>query len=200
MLDYLQSIDEALLKLINGWHSPFFDQLMWWASGKFTWWPFYLLLLVFIIWKKGWKHFALILFSLIFLISLSDQSSVHLFKNVFERLRPSHNPGLHSLLHYVNGYHGGKYGFISSHASNTFAVAWFLILIFRKNWLTTILIVWAVFVSYSRIYLGVHYPFDVIAGAAWGALLGFGTFKLIYMPVKRRIVEHNTNTGYSDWG
>jgi undecaprenyl-diphosphatase len=115
---------------------------------------------------------------IILLITLADQSSVHLFKEVFERLRPCHNPELQEYIHLVKGHCGGKYGFISSHAANTFALAVFLKNIYRIRWLSVLLLSWATIVSYSRIYIGVHYPFDVIAGVVWGALLGYGIYRL----------------------
>ncbi|MFW5820527.1 MAG: phosphatase PAP2 family protein [Bacteroidota bacterium] len=185
MLELLQEIDKTILLAVNSWNSPFCDSIMWWISGKFTWWPFYLALMIFIFWKKKWRVGLFIVFGIILIITLSDQTSVHFFKEVFERPRPSHHPELTSQLHYVNNYKGGKYGFISSHASNSFAVATFLLLVFRKKWFTFILLFWAALVSYSRMYLGVHYFFDVLAGALWGALIGFIIYKLYLIPVRK---------------
>ena len=190
MLDFLQKIDEAVLLAVNSWNSPFWDHIMWWISGKYSWWPFYLALLVYIFLQKPWKEALLILLGIVLLITLSDQTSVHLFKEVFERPRPSHHPGLTDQLHYVNDYKGGKYGFISSHASNTFSVAFFLLLVFRKRWMTFILLFWAAIVSYSRMYLGVHYFFDVFVGALWGMLLGFIVYKLFLLSGKKLLQKH----------
>jgi undecaprenyl-diphosphatase len=190
MLDWLQTIDEKILFLINGQHSLFFDNFMWWVSGKYSWWPFYLLILVFLAVKQKWKAWLALVF-LILVITISDQSSVHFFKNVFMRLRPTHNPEIKDLIVLVNDYRGGMYGFISSHASNTFAVAVFLRVMFKEYRLSLILLAWAVLVSYSRVYLRVHYPFDVIAGAAWGSLIGWGMY-LLYKRIYGKLFELNS--------
>lgn len=178
MLNFLQEIDEKILIAINGWNSSFFDQFMWWVSGNLSWLPLYILLVIFLFLVKN-RRDALLIFGLtILLLVISDQSSVHLFKNVFQRLRPSRDPQIAELLHFVNDYRGGLYGFISSHATNTFAVAVFLSLCVRRKWFGFLLLSWAILVSYSRIYLGVHYFFDVLGGAAWGSILAFGMFYL----------------------
>jgi undecaprenyl-diphosphatase len=150
---------------------------MWWISGKTTWWPFYLLILLVMGWYRKWQLAGWILF-LIILITLTDQSSVHLFKNLVQRLRPCHEPDLQGLVHLVRNKCGGQYGFISSHAANAFGVATFTALWMGKRWITIVMIVWALLICYSRIYLGVHYPLDVIAGGLWGAGCAWLVFML----------------------
>ena len=184
MLELIQKLDEWIIISLNGSNSPFWDPVMWWISGKTSWWPLYLALIVFIFWKKKWKEGGLIFLLTMIVIALSDQTSVHFFKEVFHRPRPSHNPSIEHLLNYVNNYKGGTYGFISSHASNSFAVAGFLSLVFRLRWLTILLLLWASLVSYSRIYLGVHYLTDILAGAIWGLLISAGMFR-IYLTIIR---------------
>ncbi len=177
MINYLHKLDVRIFLYLNSHNSQFFDRVMFFISGRIEWLPLYLFLIFWIFYrfgKKGWLLFGLTL--LVF--ALSDLGSVHLFKNVFERLRPSHNPELEGLIHLVNGYHGGSYGFISSHAANTFGLAVFMSLIFRERWLVISILTWATVVSYSRIYLGVHYPFDVLGGAIWGALMAFAVYQL----------------------
>ncbi|MBW6481908.1 MAG: phosphatase PAP2 family protein [Vicingaceae bacterium] len=118
-----------------------------------------------------------ILIAVILLIVLSDQASVQLFKEVFKRLRPCHNPQLAGLVHLVDGC-GGKYGFVSSHAANTFALALFMGLVLKKHipFIFTGLLCWAIVVSYSRVYVGVHYVSDIFVGALVGMLIGWFVF------------------------
>ena len=156
---------------------------MWWISAKTTWWPFYLALLIFLGWTKRWQLALMIVF-IVLVITLTDQTSVHLFKKVIMRLRPCHEPALEGLVHIVNGKCGGKFGFISSHASNAFGVAFLVLLWIRRWWFSGIMIFWASLIAYSRVYLGVHYPGDVIGGAIWGALCGWGVFVLFRLIMK----------------
>lgn len=186
MLEKLIHFDQEIFLALNGAHNSFFDFVMFWASDKFIWIPlyFFLLLLVFI--KLRWKGFFVLL-AIIALITLSDQASVHLFKDVFKRFRPCHEPLLEGMVHLVNGHCGGQYGFVSSHATNVFAIASFLSLFFRENYKysTLALMFWASFVAYSRIYLGVHYPGDVLGGAILGAFIGIIVYKLyLWLTIK----------------
>jgi undecaprenyl-diphosphatase len=151
---------------------------MFYSTNTITWIPFYIILIFSIFKKYSWQVSLFILLLIALLISASDQGSVHLFKDVFERLRPCHNQEIVGLVHQVNGKCGGQYGFISSHASNTFAVAIFISLLFRKKWVWYGIISWATFISYTRIYLGVHYPGDILAGALWGSLLAFFFYQI----------------------
>jgi undecaprenyl-diphosphatase len=174
MLEYLKDLDTRLLLIINGAHSATFDFIMFWLSDKLIWIPMYLFL-VWQLYKLYGKKVWLILIFAGMTAVLSDWGSVQLFKNTIQRLRPCHEPALEGLLHLINGKCGGQYGFVSSHAANTFGVAFFCFGLFtsgRTRYLAKALIVWAALVSFSRIYLGVHYPLDVLAGAGWGVLCG----------------------------
>jgi undecaprenyl-diphosphatase len=113
-------------------------------------------------------------------VTLADQTSVHLFKNVFERLRPCHNPEIRELIHLAASKCYGKFGFVSSHAANSFGVAVFLALAFKTRWFSWFILAWALLVSYSRIYLGVHYPADIIVGGLLGAVCGYAVWNLLY--------------------
>jgi len=173
MLATLNSIDTDLFLALNGLHSPFFDFVMYWVSDRLIWIPLYLYFAWLIFKHYGRKAWILILMAGLAVV-ISDQTTVHLFKNVFLRLRPCHEPALAGLVHLVNDRCGGNYGFISSHAANSFDLATSLSLLLGKRikYFTWLVLLWAAMVSYSRIYLGVHYPGDVIVGAIWGSGVG----------------------------
>jgi undecaprenyl-diphosphatase len=177
MLEALNRIDQQWLLWLNGHYSAFFDQFMYTVSDKYVWIPLYAVMLGFIIRKYRWKSVWIIL-GVIVLITLSDQIA-NLLKSGVKRFRPCKDPEIGHLVHLVNNYCRSSYGFVSGHAANTFALATFISLLFRNKWVTMGLVFWAMVVSYSRIYLGVHYPGDVIGGALVGvllALLVYGIF------------------------
>lgn len=152
-----------------------------WISERFSWVPLYVVLAVLMILKFKWRLLILAPFVTLLVIS-SDQISVHLFKDVFMRLRPCHNPLIADLVHTVNNHCGGQYGFVSSHAANTFALACFVGLVLKNHfkWMLPFMLSWAAIVSYSRIYLGVHYPGDILGGALLGTLIGVLIFKALW--------------------
>lgn len=147
---------------------------MWFASGDTSWLPLYLLMVILLVVKYRAKSWLIIL-CVLPLIVASDQIASHLLKPLVHRLRPSHEPGLENLLRYLHDYRGGDYGFVSSHACNVFALAAYLSCAVRSipKWVVALLFIWASFVSYSRIYLGVHYPTDVLVAALIGIMLGW---------------------------
>lgn len=178
IIDSLKKIDVQLFLYINGKHNDFFDVVMYWISDRLFWIPLYVFFL-FLVFKKVGKRLWLVIIFAALLILLSDQLSVHAFKNVFLRYRPCHNLVIQSQVHLLNGYCGGTYGFISSHATNTFALAMFLFLFFKNriNYFGFFVFLWAALVCYSRIYSGVHYPADVIVGGIVGMGIGVVVFK-----------------------
>lgn len=184
----LKHFDTELFLFLNSKHNAFFDEVMFWASHKYFWIPLYAFFL-FLAYKHFGKNVLLIAAAAILLIVLSDQISVHAFKNVFLRYRPCHNLLLQSRIHLNDGC-GGIYGFISSHAANTFALATFLSLLFKNkiNYFGLSVFSWAAFVSYSRIYNGVHYPADILVGAIVGIGIGITVFK-IYQVVGMRLEQ-----------
>ena len=189
MIETLEKLDQQLFLFLNGIHSPFWDTIMYWISDKYFWFPFYAVLIGIIIYKERKKSIP-ILIAIAVLITLADQLSVHLFKEVFERFRPCRPESpIHEMVHLVNNHCGGQYGFISSHATNSFAAATFLAGILGKYFrgFTTFILVWAAVVSYSRIYLGVHYPGDVLGGAVFGIILGI--FILFVLKRTQKIIH-----------
>lgn len=174
MIEKIKDLDTQLFLYLNEKHNQFFDPIMYWASHKWFWVPFYAFL-VFVIIKEFKKKSIYVLLAIGFLITICDQTASHLIKNMVKRLRPSHEPSLQNLIHLSEAGPGGQYGFISSHSANAFGLAIFLILMLPKkyNWLKTTLFFWAVLVAYSRIYNGVHYPSDVIVAMLLGILYGY---------------------------
>jgi undecaprenyl-diphosphatase len=185
MFEFLKETDTKLFLLINNHHCTVCDFIFYWASSRITWIPFYIFI-AFLICKsfknESWK----IVIALAVLILLSDQLSVFIKDHVM-RYRPCHNLILQSQIHLVNGECGGQYGFVSSHASNSAALAVFLILLFDKRikWLFSALLIWCCIISYSRIYLGIHYPLDVAGG--W--ITGFLTAWIIFYFYKKYFLK-----------
>jgi undecaprenyl-diphosphatase len=168
-MDSIIQADQSFFLYLNGFHSPFWDPIMVFISGKLSWLPFYLVLLWFLF-KERKKHIWVSLIMIVLLIVATDQVS-NIFKYSVLRLRPCQDPVLSNLVHTVSGC-GGKYGFISAHAANTFGIAMFFTLFFWHRWTGIGLMLWALIVSYSRIYLGVHYPGDVLGGMIVGLIIG----------------------------
>ena len=187
----LEHIDQQLFLFLNSLHSPFWDQVMHVISGKLIWAPLYLVILIYLGFKYKRKFLIIILF-IILAVTLADQVSVQLFKNIFQRLRPCHEPALQGMIHLFNGECGGLYGFVSSHAANSFNVALLSLMFIKKRWYTISIIMWALIIGYSRIYLGVHYPGDVICGSLVGAFIGWGVYKL-YESTDKNLLK---NRGY----
>lgn len=171
MPEFLKEIDTKLFLLINNHHCNFCDIIFYWASYRFTWIPLYIFL-AFLLYKNFRNEFWKILIAVAVLILLTDQLSV-LIKNEVMRYRPCHNLILQSQIHLVNGECGGQFGFVSSHAANSSGLALFLIFLLRRKvkWLAFVLLIWCFIVSYSRIYLGAHYPLDVLGGWILGIFL-----------------------------
>jgi undecaprenyl-diphosphatase len=186
----LEHLDQQLLLFINSHNSPFWDTVMYTLSGRVIWAPLYLAILIYL-GVRYKRKFLVILIFIILAVTMADQFSVQLFKNVFHRLRPCHEPSLQGLIHLVNGECGGLYGFVSSHASNSFNVALLSLMFIRKRWYTISIITWASVIGYSRIYLGLHYPGDVICGAMLGALIGWGCYKLYEMTDRKILVNYD---------
>ena len=185
--------DKELFLALNGMHTSWMDPVMELFSTTAASFPVYAYLL-FLLYRTYKERTWAIVLSIGLLILLTDQFTSALMKPFFERLRPSHEPSLEGMVHLVNGYSGGRYGFASSHAANTFGIAMFMSCLFRKDkpWIN-LLFIWAAFVSYTRIYLGVHYPGDIFVGALIGVLFGWLVYKL-YMGTRILIEKQRPST------
>jgi undecaprenyl-diphosphatase len=183
----IEHLDQQALLFLNSLNSPFFDQIMYSISGKVIWIPLYLAILIYLGIKYKRKFLIIVLF-IILAATLADQISV-MIKNLVLRLRPCHEPELQGLVHLVKGECGGMYSFVSSHATNSFNVALISLLFIRKRWFSISIILWALVVGYSRIYLGVHYPGDVICGSLLGALIGWSIYSL-YVLTDNKILQY----------
>lgn len=167
MPEWILELDKHLFLFINGLGYPYLDQFMIWMSDKYIWFPLYALLIYYLYRKNGWSFYQPVL-ALVVIIVITDRFTSGFMKPFFERYRPCHDPEINYLLTSLK-HCGGLYGFASSHAANTFGLAFFFY-IREKSTLGIALLIWASIVSYSRIYLGSHYPGDVVAGALVGLL------------------------------
>ncbi|MEQ9427016.1 MAG: phosphatase PAP2 family protein [Cyclobacteriaceae bacterium] len=171
MLEKLLELDQNILLWLNGLNSPAVDPMMIFITNKYTWIPLYFLILYQIIKQYGKSSFE-VLIVLIIMIVITDQLTSSLMKPLIGRLRPCHDAFLQSIIHSPNGC-GGLYSFVSGHSANSFALAVFVTKLLKSkawNWL----FLWASVVAYSRVYLGVHFPGDILFGGVVGMLIGFG--------------------------
>lgn len=166
MLDTLIDLDSQLLLFLNSFHTPFLDRFMMLFTGRFIWAPMYALILLLFFKKYNPLRAGVFVVMLVAAIALTDQTCATVLRPIFERLRPSNlNNPLSEFVTVVDGYRGGRYGFPSCHAANSFALAIFLSLVVRRRGFTLVIFGWAMLNSYSRMYLGVHYPGDILVGA-----------------------------------
>lgn len=176
ILDLLKSWDKDLFLFLNGMHSPLWDYSMTLFTLTPTWTLFYGTILIIIINKYN-KKSLFIIFALALLILCADQFS-GILKHTIQRLRPSNDPIIGQLTH-IFFKKGGEFGFVSAHAANTFAIATFTSLLFKNRRYALFIFPWAIMISYSRVYLGVHYPGDILGGAVLGIGVGIGIYKLL---------------------
>ena len=191
MLEKLIHIDTQILLAINGWYAPWADTLMWIISAKTTWIPLYLLLVGLLVWRyrqpsnnamkwlKKVPVCVVMIVAIVAAVGLSDFIASGILKDLVARPRPTRVPELEGVLHLVNGYKSGQYGFVSSHAANTMACGLLFSLIWRKKIATVGLMLWVAVNCYSRMYLGVHYPSDILGGLIVGALMAVVAYQVL---------------------
>ena len=173
------SPDIDIVLWINGHHAEWADAFFWYVSRAKTWLPLYGLLIGLIAYRfRSWRTVLLILIGFGVAVGLSDFLCSGVLKPLVCRLRPTHEPAIDPL-HLVNGYMGGRYGFCSSHAANTMAVALLFSLLYRNKIATAGLMTWVALNCYSRMYLGVHYPSDILCGLLIGSLLAIPVYRVL---------------------
>lgn len=202
-INALMDIDKYLLLALNGSDSIFWDGCMKIYTTISIWIPLILALLYVLIKNNSFKDFMLLFFAVVLVVGLTDTLSSGICKPFFERWRPTRDPELMFLVDVVDGIRGGKYGFTSSHAANSFGIATFLLLLIKNRVLSISLVIWASMNALTRIYLGVHYPGDILAGALIGVTVGWGVYALYRYIVKRQnckrrdwISDQYTKSGY----
>ncbi|MCQ2958814.1 MAG: phosphatase PAP2 family protein [Bacteroidales bacterium] len=184
MFESLELFDRQLLLAIIVCNSAFFDTLFYCITQTWASVPIFLLALYLLQRKYGWKLSLFSLACIALAIGCADVISTECFKKVICRYRPSHNLEIEQLVHIVRGYKGGMYGFVSSHAANMFAFAVFVSLLLKNKWWTIVFLFWTLIVCYTRMYLGVHYPADIVCGALVGCLCA-----VVFYCLERRVVR-----------
>lgn len=201
MLERLKDIDNSLFVALNGSDSVYWDAVMWLITKTTTWIPLLLILVYVIARNSDLRRFALIVTAMLLTVALADRLSSGLIKPLVMRWRPTHDATFLHTLDTVWGYTGGRYGFVSSHAANTFALFAFLSLVLRSRLLSFFLLLWACVSSYSRVYLGVHFPGDILCGAILGLIVGLLVY-LVYNSINRRMAGERQfySTAYTSSG
>ncbi len=199
LVESLLPLERDLFFALNGSDSSFLDNVMWTISGRFIWIPVFLFVLFIFFYRARKNEAILVTLFLILLFVATDQISSSFFKPFFERFRPTHHPDFKDMVDIINGYRGGRYGFISGHATNSFGLAVFLSLVFRNRLVTLITLLWAAINSYTRIYLGVHFISDILAGMIVGALVALLLYT-VYATLRKAIIQPPSSRRLSPYG
>jgi len=175
-MEALLKWDSGLFLQLNGMHSTWWDTAMMFITRKETWLAVYIMLLFLIVRNYQNKSWLILIFLLVGLV-VCDQFA-NIIKDLVQRYRPGHNPAIQNLTHIVLRK-GGEYGFPSNHAANTFFIVTFTWFLFKNRYSFLTLLLWAVLVSYSRIYVGAHYPLDIVGGWTIGIAAGWLFYRLM---------------------
>lgn len=177
MFETLIQFDKQLLLAVNGSDSLFLDILVRTLTTATTWIPFYVSLLYMVIRNsRSMKNVGLVLLSAALCVLIAGTVDDAIVKPLVARWRPTHDPEIGYLVDIVNGYRSGKYGFFSAHASNTFSICIFFCLLVRNRVFSCAIIAWSLTNCWTRLYLGVHFPGDILVGLCWGGLTGTGVY------------------------
>lgn len=180
LLDFLNTIDHNITVWLNFDGGTLMDNICLMFSSRWIWALPALALIAYLWSNRDTRKLTLpVIVALVVLITICDQTTSSIMKPYFARLRPSHTPGVEHLLHYVGDYRGGRYGFASSHAANSFGAVTFVSLLLRNRWVTLALTALALCVCYSRIYLGVHFFGDLFVGALIGCFFGYCMYRIV---------------------
>ncbi|MDE6308718.1 MAG: phosphatase PAP2 family protein [Muribaculaceae bacterium] len=193
IIEYIADIDTKIFLALNGMHAQWLDPAMWMMTGRFFWVPLYALLLWWLYKRYQWREATVYLLAVVLTIVIADQVCGGALRGYIGRLRPANpdNP-ISGMVHIVNGYRGGSFGFPSCHGANSFGLAVIMSLIMKRRWFTICIIIWALLNSYTRIYLGVHYPGDILVGATFGSLAAWGMYRLARCVIDRWIKVDKT--------
>ena len=183
-MDELIHFDQQLLLLVNGSDSLFLDSIIMTLTNAKTWIPLYVALFYVVLKSNdSVSRILLVVGAAGFCVLFAGTVDDTIVKPLVARWRPANDPHIGLLVDTVDGYRGGRYGFFSAHAANTFSLAVFFSLLMRQRVLTVALVLWSFANCYTRLYLGVHYPGDITVGLLWGALVGWGVYRFFYCRV-----------------
>lgn len=202
LITHLADIDKDALLFLNSLHTEAMDPVMLFLTNKWLWIPLSILVAFFVIKKGGFRRGFIFILCIGAAVAISDQVCSSLLRPAVERMRPSNlNNPISSLVHIVNDYRGGRYGFPSAHASTSISIVIMLALYFKNRAVTLLLIAWAAILCYTRIYLGVHYPGDIVVGGTIGIISGLGCSKLYnaLLAVKKPHLPHLPFLRPSTW-
>ena len=195
-VENLLPYERNLFFLLNGSDSAMLDSLMYTISMTKIWFPLYLFVLFVVFLKTPVRQSIIVALVFILMVTLCDQIAASVARPFFERFRPCHHPDFMEFVQLVNDRCGGRYGFFSAHATNVFGFATLLSLVFRHRWVVLVTFVWATAIAYSRIYLGVHFVTDVLAGMIAGTLISLTLYYALLVPLRKKMLKLRKSETY----